>query len=255
MMGALFVRARFAGLSLLAAGGTLLAGLILPGTPAVAAPSFSLEYTADFQNATVDPNVWAVYNNPNNGDDSRISSNVVVHDGMVTLHSRWNASLGEWTHAGMCACNRPDLIQKYGKYEVRMRASASHNRVVALLWPSTGWPPEVDFTKMGGGDGAEGTRQTNTQTLHYSASNQQIHSQYDADMTAWHTVGVEWTPGVIKYTLDGTVTKTISDTTAVPSQTMWLGLQTGYQTGVSHSDHSEDTRFDVDWVKIYDYQP
>lgn len=226
-----------------------------PAGQAVATPSFSLIYTAQFTDSVPDPNVWTIFNNSGLGDSSRLASNVVVHDGMVTLHSRWNSTYGEWTHAGMCACNRPDLIQKYGKYEVRMRANASHNRVVALLWPTGGaWPPEVDFTEMGGGDGAQGLRQTDTQTLHYVPNNSQIHSSYDVDLTQWHVVGVEWTPGVLKYTLDGTVMKTIS-TSDVPSQNMWLGLQTGYQDGVSHSDHSEDTRYDIDWVKIYDYQP
>jgi beta-glucanase (GH16 family) len=126
-----------------------------------------------------------------------------------------------------------------------MKATVSDSKITFLLWADVNWPPEIDFAEFpSSGDGM--LRQHYTQTLHYSDQNLQIHSSHDADMTVWHTVGVEWSPGLISYTLDGVVTDTV--TSHVPKEDMWLALQT---------DGSDDVipgYTYIDWVKVYTYQ-
>lgn len=71
---------------------------------------------------------------------------------------------------------------------------------VVLLWPVRDqWPPEIDFAEDGG---ATNTRRHVSATLHYGAHDTQIQRTVHADFTRWHTVGVEWTPGRLSYTLD-----------------------------------------------------
>jgi beta-glucanase (GH16 family) len=167
---------------------------------------------------------------------------------MLTLKTAYDSTLGQWTTGGVCACNNKSLYQTYGDWEIRARVSAGDSRVLALLWPQSGWPPEIDFMEMGGA-GDQGARQLNTQTVHYDPDNKMIHTSQSADFTQWHTIGVQWTPGVVRYLVDGTVTNTVINA-GVPSLPMRLDLFTHAMTGV---DPTVPVTYDVDWVKQYAY--
>ncbi len=218
-------------------------------TAAVAATTspFTLAFSDDFSGTSVNKANWAVYDNPS-GDAAHSAKQAVVHDGMLTLKTAYDSTLGQWTTGGICACNNKALYQTYGDWEVRARASAGDSRVLALLWPQVGWPPEIDFLEMGG-QGDQGARQLNTQTVHYDSDNKMIHTSQGADYTQWHTVGVQWSPGVVRYLLDGTVVNTVINT-GVPSSPMRLDLFTHAMTGV---DPTVPVTYDIDWVKQYAY--
>lgn len=239
-----------AALGLAAAGGTA-----ATSSPAVAAAtstgSFTPIFTDDFDGTAMNRTNWAVYNNANT-PKAHLASNVVVHDGMVTLQTKYDSALGKWTTAGMCLCLNRSLRQTYGEWEMRARVSAGDSRAVALLWPTTGWPPEVDFMEMGGED-VQGTRQLNTMTVHYGprSQNNMIHSSETGDFTQWHTIGVQWSPGVIRYLLDGQVTRTVASPN-VPNQQMWFGVQTSPEAAAKPT---VPVNFDMDWVKEYAYNP
>jgi beta-glucanase (GH16 family) len=220
-----------------------------PATGAAATGSFVQIFGDDFDATSVNRSNWAVYDNAKSAK-AHLASNVVVHDGMATLATKYDLALGRWTTAGMCLCANKSLRQTYGEWEMRARVSAGDSRAVALLWPSVGWPPEVDFMEMGG-EGAQGARQLNTMTMHYGprAENYQIHSSEAGDFTQWHTVGVQWAPGVIRYLLDGQVTKTVTSP-SVPNQPMWFGVQTSPEAAAAPT---KPVNFDIDWVKEYAY--
>ena len=105
--------------------------------------------------------------------------------------------------------------QIYGTYEVRFRADAcSQVKYVLLLWPVSGnWPTdgEVDFAEDQGGDRAttiasllypaESRFQVPGEPTKAAATSQRI--MPPGGVTQWHTLGVEWTPTSIRYTLDG----------------------------------------------------
>ena len=123
---------------------------------------------------------------------------------------------------------------------------------IALLWPSDEpWPPEIDFAEDGGGN-----RTKTTATLHYGADNSQIQASVVADFSQWHTVGVEWTPGHLAYTLDGAVWATM-DNPNVPSGLMEMDLQT--QAGTCgdawapcpDASTPAHVAMQVDWVVAY----
>ena len=113
------------------------------------------------------------------------------------------------------------------------------------------WPPEIDFAEDGGGN-----RQTTTATLHYGSGNTQVQRSVNADFTQWHTLGVEWTPGKLVYTLDGQPWATVTNPN-VPSRPMVLAMQTqvwgcgiaGYDCPDASTPASSDV--DVDWVVAY----
>ena len=116
------------------------------------------------------------------------------------------------------------VAQTYGKWEMRVRVDASDEIPYALLlWPSGGsWPPEIDFLEDVGGP-----RTSASAFLHYvpaGGGRSMVARSVTADFTKWHTVGVEWLPGSLVYTLDGNAWATVTGP-IVPDQPMWLAIQ------------------------------
>jgi beta-glucanase (GH16 family) len=234
------------GLLSTAAAPALTAGAAVGSTPVT--ESFSQVFSDDFTGTAIDKTHWSVYDNAA-GHLAHSAKNVVVHDGMLTLKTAYDATVGKFTTGGVCLCpTRGSLAQTYGEWEYRARVSAGDSRALAMLWPDIGWPPEIDFLEMGG-QGAQGTRQQSTQTMHYDADNKMIHSSQFADFTQWHTIGVKWGPGFLQYLLDGQPSYTIASP-SVPAQLMRLGLATAPQIG---GPTTQPVTYDIDWVKQYSY--
>lgn len=228
------------------------AALVLPlsTTPPAEAAGFSLVVQDQFAGTRINGSYWGVYNGGNGGD--RVAANTIVKDGKLILRNR--KIDGVWKGAGvsMARANK----QKYGKYEMRVRFDRGYGvRVASLLWPADGgWPPEVDFYEI---PADSPNRTVNTLTNHYGtkANHRMHHDRYAGDFTQWHTVGVEWTPGKLVYTLDGRAMRTM--TKDVPAEPMWLGIQTrpGSDSGARpNSTTPSVVDLEVDWVKVYKYQ-
>ncbi len=208
---------------------------------------YTLAFSDDFSGTRIDRSKWGVYNGGVNG--YRTAANTIVRDGKLIL--RTSKVNGVWKGAGVSAgrSNR----QTYGKYEMRVRFDRGYGiRCAALLWPASGgWPPEVDFYEV---PADSANRTVNTLTNHFGTkySHKMTHARYTGDFTQWHTVGVEWTPTELKYTLDGVVKARM--TTNIPKQPMWLGIQTrpGSNLGVKPNASTPSiVDLEVDWVKIY----
>ncbi len=235
-----------AGLLATAAAPALTAHAAVTTSPVTQA--FSQVFSDDFTGTAIDKTQWTVYDNPT-GSLGHSAKNVVVHDGMLTLKTAYDATVGKFTTGGLCLCpSKGSRAQTYGEWDIRARVSAGDSRALAMLWPMQGWPPEIDFMEMGG-QGAQGLRQQNTQSLHYDVDNKMIHSNELADFTQWHTIGVQWGPGFLRYLLDGQVASTIVQP-YVPSQLMRLGLATAPLIG---GVTTQPVNYDIDWVKDYNF--
>lgn len=210
-----------------------------------AAPGYQLVGADDFDGTTIDSNKWSVYNGSGNQHGPRCRQNTTVSGGMLIL--RETKVNGVWCGAGVSGARLS--VQKYGTYLVRSRLDKGYGvRAVALLWPTTGWPPEVDFFETAATDA---NRTSTMLTNHYSPSNLMQHAKVTADFTQWHTIGVTWTPSTLTFTLDGLPTAVM--TRNVPATTMWPGLQ----TGIGNATHAPNETtppavdYDIDWVAVY----
>ena len=180
-------------------------------------------------------------------------------NGIARLETYRDPDLGNrWASGGMSSA--VGLTQTYGRWEVRFRFDPGYGvGGVILLWPEDGgWPPEIDIYENGG----ETTdRREMSATLHYSPSNQTIQRTLrNTDFSAWHTVGVEWTPGRVVYLVDGSPWGSVTGP-EVPDQPMWLAVQTASgRCGDQYApcpDSSTPSKvvMEVDWVKGWKYDP
>ncbi len=199
-------------------------------------PGWRQVYAEDFNGSTLDTNsVWSAYNNwapgsnPNTGWWS--ASHAIVGNGMLTLKGSVDLAAnpqGRVVTAGVGLWKLP--AQTYGKYEILARMDQCPDVKYAwLLWPYSGkWPDdgEIDFAEDEGGNRA----QTTASLLFKNASGNADALPQDrinpvGGMSAWHTIGVEWTPTAVRYTMDGQYWGQ-AKTSHIPSNPMTLVLQT-----------------------------
>ena len=196
------------------------------------------------------PRGWGTYTGRPGGNPNGWwqPSHVAVRGKDLHLVGDWQN--GRFVTGGLMST----MARTYGKYEVRFKVSRAPGvAYVLLLWPADEWWPmggEIDFAEDGGG-----ARRTTTATLHYGAGNTQVQRHLHADFTHFQTVGVEWTPGRLVYTLNGRPWATVTNP-RVPSRPMCLALQleAGHGTSWSPAPSRATPRtvdMVVDWVVAY----
>ena len=172
-------------------------------------------------------------------------SHLVPYGGSALL--RGYRENGKFVTAGMMLNTLP---QTYGKYVVRAKFTKSANvEHVMLLWPTSGWPPEVDFSE---GPTSKGIMATS----HWGSANYQAHRFLNVDMTVWHSYGVEWTPTSLRFWVDGRPWASMTGA-AVPKQPMRLAIQTaatGPIGGVTLANPFE-VRMTIADVYVWKYRP
>jgi beta-glucanase (GH16 family) len=221
-------------------------------------PGWRLVFEDDFTGTALDTAKWYAYSgHPSGQPDSYYDpSHVIVRDGMMVLEaSRDPAHGGAWTTGGVS--NGRALSQTYGRYEVRFRMDRGLGvTYTAMLWPSSNtWPPEIDFAED---DSA--MRSTVNAFEHFAKPNGtdgQFVDRTSVNMTAWHTLGVNWTPGRVVYTIDGLPWATEANR-YVSHVPMALDLETvaitcdGRNTGQCIEPSTPAAvDMDIDWVVEY----
>jgi outer membrane protein OmpA-like peptidoglycan-associated protein len=211
---------------------------------ATALAGYQQSYVTNFKGSSL-PSGWTAFNGVPGGDEGSLwkSSHVVVKNDQLELNA-WQdpSSSNQWVTGGVCQCG---VANTYGAYFVRSKMTGPGPTQVELLWPKTGWPPEIDFDETSGGD------TTSIATLHYSSANLQVHQTENIDMTQWHTWGVIWSPTAVTYVVDGQVWGTETVSSEIPDQPMTLDItqQTWCTWGFACPTAPQST--DVNWVAEY----
>jgi outer membrane protein OmpA-like peptidoglycan-associated protein len=170
-------------------------------------------------------------------------SHVVVNGGILQLNASQDPAFANaWVTGGVA---QSAVANTYGAYFVRSKMTGAGATQVEMLWPTSGWPPEIDFNETRGGDSSS------IATLHYGSSNLQDYRSITIDMTQWHTWGVIWSPSSVTYTVDGRVWGAITVAAEIPTQPMTLDItqQTWCSWGFACPTSPEST--EVDWVAEY----
>jgi hypothetical protein len=224
------------------------------GLPVGDLPGWHQVLAENFSGSTL-PSGWGAYEGHPGGepDGMWLPSHVTVGNGAMHLNGYQDG--GRWATGGVMNSHAASL--QYGKYEVRFRMTKGVGvKYAILLWPhAENWPVggEIDFAE----DGGSGTRDHTSGTIHYGADNSTIQRELTGvDFSQWHTVGVEWTPGKIAYTLDGKAWGSVLSS-HVPTSVMDLGIQTETGTcgeqwlGCPDATTPSHVNLDVDWVSVW----
>lgn len=211
-----------------------------------ALPGYRQSYVTDFGGSSLPPGWSAFSGTPGSDPGSQwASSHVVESGGLLQLNAWPDPAYGnEWVTGGLCQCA---VAQTYGAYFVRSRMTGPGPTQVELLWPVSGWPPEIDFSETYGGDSSS------MATLHFSSANDEVHQVLNIDMTKWHTWGVIWTPSLISYVVDGKVWGTVNVASEIPDQPMTLDLQQQTWCSSGEACPTSPQSSQIDWVA--EYQP
>jgi hypothetical protein len=229
-------------------------------------PGWNVTYSDNFTSSATLANyqVYSSWPGSNSGDGSNscwATSHAVVSGGELVLRGykdpaaikayNCTATTNQIVTAGVKLLTDP---QTYGKYEVRMRADNGEGvSIVALLWPDPdAWPPEIDFVEDNGT-----SPRTFIQATDFDPSGAATRNTLSVNVSQWHTYGVEWSPGKLVYTIDGTDWATVNDPN-VSAQPMDLTLQTeawqannGWEVTANRTTPAE-VDMDVDWLVVYE---
>lgn len=108
--------------------------------------------------------------------------------------------------------------RQYGYIEIRAQYPNNRGNWAAFWMLADGWPPEIDVAEFRG-------RPKNYMTMAFYDGTWNT-STRTADYTGWHTYGVEWSAGTLKYYIDGVLYKTVNKST-VPATPMYVILSNG----------------------------
>lgn len=209
-----------------------------------ALPGYSETYATDFIGSSL-PAGWSAFSGTPGSDPSSLwaPSHVLVSGGLLELNTWRDPSFANnWVSGGLCQCA---LARSYGAYFVRSRVTGAGPTQIEMLWPKSGWPPEVDFNET------QGQTTRTVATLHYDLANDQTYQRLSIDMTQWHTWGVIWTPTSVVYTVDGYKwgSATIPPGDLTVPMTLDITQQTWCASGYACPTSAQSTL--VDWVAEY----
>ncbi len=211
-----------------------------PPTPS-SMPGYKLTNLATFDGTSL-PAGWDVFTGSPGSDPGAQwgKGHVQVSGGLLQLNTFKDPAYNNaWVSGGLCDCG---AAQIYGAYFVRSRMTGPGPTQVELLWPMSGWPPEVDFNETYGDSSAS------MATDHFGPANHQVQRTVNVDMTQWHTWGVVWTPTSLTYVLDGRVWGAVTGAGEIPNQPMTLNLQQQTWCSSGWACPTAPQSMLVDWV-------
>ena len=229
--------------------------------PVGSPPGWKRVFADDFRGSKLSSHWYAYRGKTGGGGGWWDPSHVVVHGGQLVLRT--------YSDRARCtdrvACSRfnyevsgglqTKFAQTYGKYLVRVRTKPVLDvAFVALLWPVGTWPPEIDFAEEGGTYHVSNVGATLIWGAPRSA--QTLQRNLTVNEARWHTLGIEWGPRRVVYTIDGRAWSTVRSPN-VSSQPMVVTLQaqTDCQAVAQHAcsvplrPHEPDV--EIDWIVAY----
>jgi beta-glucanase (GH16 family) len=194
--------------------------------PPAAPPGWRTLWQDDFNGAAIDGSRWFRYSGqPSEGPGAWWEpSHVSPGGGLLVLRGAAEAARGGQLVTGGLNSS-PGQSYAYGRYLVRMRVAAAADMAYAVLL--------VSPRSLGGGyvviasdDGGDrGAVHAGLRTRSLSGAPFAIDRTTRVDLTDWHTVGVDWSPRELRYTLDGRTWATVKSP-LVPSTPLALAVQT-----------------------------
>ncbi len=241
-------------------GGAGTGGSGTGGSAGCSGASFQLSWEDDFD--TIDSSRWQFMTH-SLGLAQFTGDNASVSNGIVTL-SLTDAPAGSaLPYRGVEMRSTSTLT--YGKVESSVRFAAGSGVISALVLIYTPWPPpdwnEIDIEFLG-----RSTDQVQFNTMIFIPPGDVIadHLQYPQVVTLgfgataeFHTYGIEWVPGEVRFLVDGTLLHTATEEMSrmvLPQNillTIWASESAAWAGAVN--DDTAPTTVEYDWIRVCTY--
>ncbi len=250
------------------AGGDGPAAIALDASVGDAAGSFVLSWQDDFD--TLDLTSWQLQTFTYAGNEAVFSTkNAAVTNGILSINLTPNPSDTAEPYLGVEMRSAKTLT--YGKVSASMRFATGSGVVSGLVlfytpYPNCNWN-EIDIEHLGD---SSGMSQLNCQVYTGTVTPQcttsvtptqdplLVNLGVNAE-TAFHQYDIEWTPAGVTTFVDGTPLRTwttYSSLMNLPQTvlfTIWASSAASW-AGALQAD-SAPTSAEVDWIRVYDWQP
>jgi endo-1,3-1,4-beta-glycanase ExoK len=230
--------------------------------------SFILAWQDDFN--ALDMSAWQLQTFTYAGNLAQFSTqNASVTNGILSIHLTPNPNSMIEPYFGVEMRSAKTLT--YGKVSARMRFAAGSGVVSGLVlfytpYPNCNWN-EIDIEHLGD---SSNTSQLNAQvyvgtpvsncTTSVSPTQDPLIVNLGVDAeTDFHQYDIEWTKAGVSYFVDGTLLRTWTKNIALMNLpqtillTIWASSAASWAGPVLPS--SAPTSADIDWIKVYDWQP
>lgn len=230
------------------------------------ASPFALSWQDDFD--TLDPSAWQLQTFTFGGNLAQFSTqNASVANGILTMQLTPNPASSTEPYNGVEMRSTKTLT--YGKVSARMRFATGSGVVSGLVlfytpFPNCDWN-EIDIEHLGN---SSMTSQLNAQVFlgtPASGCSTSVSPSQDPLVvnlgtnaeTDFHQYDIEWTPGGVKYFIDGTLLRTWtahSDLLKLPETillTIWASSAASWAGAITPT--SAPTSADVDWIRVYSW--
>ena len=231
----------------------LIVPVLLRAAPPLGPAAWALMWSDEFDGASLDATRWKWGALPWGGTvhSSSYASAITAADsylegGVLKLRCRKVTTDGKpWTEGFVHTQGKLDFT--YGYAEIR--AKYPHNKGTwpafwMLSW-SSGWPPEIDVAEY---FGSENRMHHGLCTGTSSSPVWDSTNAYD-EAANWHTYGIEWAPGSLKWYRDDVLVKTVTGS-VVPAPDMYLILNSGMNDSYD-STTPNPNYYQVDYVRVY----
>lgn len=213
------------------------------GRPAVR----KLIFADEFNGTTLDTAAWSAYDSPGHAGNGLRRPSALSLDGQGNLVLTAKMVNGKIVSGGMS--NR--LQFTYGRVEFRVRTEPDPTGTMnanVLTWPQKQRSPEFTETDMYETGPHVDNRRRFDSYAHFGTANWHKSNTHDVDPSRWHTVAMEWYPGLLQIYVDGMFAWSISDRAAIPDVLHHLCIQFD---AMATRTLTKPVRMYVDWVRVY----
>ena len=238
-----------------------------------AAPTQDVEWklsvTEDFSGCVLDGNLWGRIGKGRSDWDRHMSMRkdlVAVSGGQLHLHGVKNDDLSKDKRPVLTGgvSTKGRFAMKYGKIELRCKFEGQKGAWPAVWMmpedPSVRWPScgEIDIVERLNSDGFV------HQTVHSAwtkkhPKNPPKSGTGEIDPNGWNICGVEWTPDIIVWTVNGVRTHSYERVGDDPLRFPWtkpfylmIDMQLGGKWVGEVDESTLPVSLHVDWVKFYE---
>jgi autotransporter-associated beta strand protein len=239
------------------------------GKNAFALPSgtWGMLFADEFSGTSVDTYKWGTqfpWGATHNSDSYALASNLSVSNGILTQTAKRESTNGYDFSSAAMSTGYDKFTFTYGYAEARVKLPSKQGSWPAFWGLYTGWPPESDVMEYPIFTSNPNYNKYNI-AYHYATSGGG-NASYGSGLTDpgvgdlrsdWHTFGMEWTSGDIKYYFDGNWISQVYDDSAI-AQMAYMYLILDYSVGgwagkpsTSQWASGASDAFQVDWVRVW----